>query len=53
MKLSKYEYKYIKYKSKYLENKNIIQKGGMDCKNDRTFKNIVLVMLLKMILKKY
>jgi hypothetical protein len=41
MKLLNYEHKYIKYKSKYLENKNIIQKGGMDCKNDRTFKNIL------------
>ena len=41
MKLVNYENKYIKYKNKYLEIKNIIQKGGIDCKDDRVFKNIL------------
>ncbi len=41
MKLLNYKDKYVKYKSKYLENKNIIQKGGIDCNNDRAFKNIL------------
>jgi hypothetical protein len=41
MNLVNYEDKYIKYKNKYLEIKNIIQKGGMDCKDDRVFKNIL------------
>ena len=33
-----YKNKYIKYKSKYLELK---QKGGMDCVNERVFKNLL------------
>ena len=33
-----YKDKYIKYKSKYLELK---QKGGMDCVNERVFKNLL------------
>ena len=41
MKLVNYENKYIKYKNKYLEIKNIIQKGGIDCKDNRVFKNIL------------
>ena len=41
MKLVNYKDKYIKYKNKYLEKKYIIQKGGMDCKDDRVFKNIL------------
>jgi len=37
MKLGNYKDKYIKY----LEVKNINQKGGIDCINDRVFKNIL------------
>jgi len=36
-----YYKKYFKYKNKYLECKNIIQMGGMNCDNDIVYKNIL------------